>query len=442
MSDWTEEKKLYLSHFFANEKKLNGEHPWLKEFRNAAIAHFSELGFPSTRNEEWRFTDIAPVMEIPFRPAVPVNQPLSFAELPKISFPDSNFTQLVFINGFFSESLSSVRGVPEGVHIGGLAAAFEPYRSILEPILNSRRDFGNNAFLMLNNAFLSDGAFVYIPSGTSLPNPIHLLFLSASASDSAISFPRSIIFAGRGSQASVIESYAGLDSGLNFTDSATEVHMGPSSIIDHYRIQRESMNAFHIAALQVFQEQDSSYVSHSLSLGGSLVRNNFDVFLSGSGADCTLNGLYALGGRQHLDNHTSIDHGKPYCTSRELYKGILDDSASAVFNGRIVVRKDAQKTNARQTNKNLLLSRQSTINTMPHLEIFANDVKCTHGATIGQLNAEELFYLRSRGIDLRTARMILTYGFASELLSLLKIKPLQRQMDEALLNRLSFGVER
>jgi Fe-S cluster assembly protein SufD len=270
-----------------------------------------------------------------------------------------------------------------------------------------------------------------------LSDPVHLLFLSTSAADPMLTAPRNVIILGRGSQAVIVESYACLDKGAYFTNSATQIHAGPGSSIDHYKVQRESESAFHVSTTQVFQENDSSYLSHSLSLGGAMVRNNINVLLNGTGAECALNGLYVTKGRQHVDNHTSIDHASPYCSSRELYKGILDESSAAVFNGRIIVRKDAQKTNAKQTNKNLLLSRNASINTTPQLEIFADDVKCNHGATIGQLNDEELFYLRSRGIDEAAARTLLTYAFASDLLNAVKIKPIQCQMDLVLLNRLT-----
>jgi Fe-S cluster assembly protein SufD len=436
MSEWAAQINFHKSSFFECEQSLNAQQPWLKSFRDASIARFSELGFPSAHSEEWRFTNISRIMEVPFRRAAPAPKALPASQVLSFMFPEAECIQLVFINGIFSKSHSVFHSLPKGAHIGSLAEALNSHRALIEPILINPRDFGKDPFLALNNAFISHGAFVHIPSQASLPSPVHLLYLSTQASAATISFPRSIILADRGSQASIIESFAGIDGGMYLTNSATEIHMAPGSAIDHYRIQRESINSYHVASLQVFQQQDSSYISHSFSLGGSLVRNNFDVFLNGSGADCALNGLYEVRGRQHVDNHTSIDHSKPHCTSRELYKGILDDTASAVFNGRIVVRKDAQKTNARQTNKNLLLSKHSAINTMPHLEILADDVKCTHGATIGQLNEEELFYLRSRGIDQSMARMLITYGFASELLALLKIKPIQRQMDLMLLNRL------
>jgi Fe-S cluster assembly protein SufD len=266
-----------------------------------------------------------------------------------------------------------------------------------------------------------------------------LIFISTGKDEPVVSHPRNLIVVGNGSQATIIESYVTLDRGVYFTNNVTEVFAGPNSFIDFYKLQRESEEAFHVDTLRVLQERDSSFSSQSIALGGALVRNNIDVTLRGEGAECTLNGLYVTKGRQHVDNHTMIDHAKSHCSSRQLYKGILDDQSTGVFNGKILVRKDAQKTNAKQTNKNLLLSKEALVNTKPELEIFADDVKCTHGATIGQLDEEAMFYLRSRGIDEAAARVLLTYAFANDLLGCMKIKPMQCQVDLVLLNRLSRG---
>ena len=438
MIDLVEEKNGYIANFAQFERSLNGRtHSWLNAIRKDALARFDELGFPTTRDEQWRFTNVAPIARIPFKPADPQANSLTISDISRYTVCEARCMQLVFLNGFYCENLSTVKFVPKGVRIISLAKAFETERALLEPMLSRSEVNRNNAFTALNTAFMADGAFVYVPANTVLKDPIHLLFLSTNQAEAAISVPRSLILLQNGSQASIVESYAGLGSGLYFTNSVTEVHVGENCVADHYKLQRESDAAFHIANVQVNQGRDSSYSSHSLSLGGSLVRNNINVLLDGTGADCELNGLYVTKGHQHVDNHTAIDHSKPNCVSRELYKGILDDASSGVFNGRIVVRKDAQKTNARQTNKNLLLSKGAGINTTPQLEIFADDVKCTHGATIGQLNEEELFYLRSRGIDRDAARTLLAYAFASELLGAVKIKPIQCQIDLVLLNRLS-----
>jgi Fe-S cluster assembly protein SufD len=442
MIDWTEEKSSYLSGFAQFERRINGRrHSWLNKIREKAIEGFDALGFPNARDEEWRFTSVSPITSVPFKPPDPPQDLPDISELSDFTVCENACTQLVFLNGFFSEKLSTVKLLPKGVRIDSLVRALDTQRPLIEPVLAKQASFQKNTFTALNTAFMSDGAFVYLPSGTVLKDPVHLLFLSMGATEPAMSAPRCLILAGNGCQASIVESYAGLDKGLYFTNAVSEICIGKNSVIDHYKLQRESENAFHMATIQVAQENDSSYTSHSLSLGGALVRNNINVVLDGPGADCVLNGLYVTKGRQHVDNHTSIDHARPNCTSRELYKGILDDASSGVFNGRIIVQKDAQKTNAKQTNKNLLLSKHASINTTPQLEIRADDVKCTHGATIGQLNDEELFYLRSRALDRETARTLLTYAFASELLQAVRIKPIQCKIDLVLLSLLSRAAE-
>lgn len=440
MIDLVEGKNEYIAHFARFEHRMSAcGFPWLKELRKNALARFAELGFPTTRNEEWRFTNISPIAKTPFKPADPKPNYLTISDISRFTVCEARCTQMVFLNGFYSDTLSTVKFVPKGVQIISLAKAFETHRELLEPVLAESGSNTSAAFRALNSAFMEDGAFVYIPSGTVMKDPVHLLFLSTSQSEPTVSAPRSVILAGNDTRVSIVESYASLDRGVYFTNSVTDLHIGTNSIVDHYKLQRESDDAFHVANVQVVQDRDSSYLAHSLSLGGSLVRNDIRVLLDGPGAECDLNGLYVTKGHQHVDNHTTIDHAKPNCVSRELYKGILDDNSSGVFNGKIVVRKDAQKTNARQTNKNLLLSKGAGVNTTPQLEIFADDVKCTHGATIGQLNEEELFYLRSRGIEKSAAKILLTYAFASELLGAIKIKPIQCQIDLVLLNRLSRG---
>jgi Fe-S cluster assembly protein SufD len=438
ITDPSEERQSYLDHFARFEGSFDGRrHLWLNSIRREAFDSFNALGFPTTRDEEWRFTSVSPIAKAHFKPADEKPSMLTISDISRFTVCEARCTQLVFLNGFYSEALSTVKFLPKGVYVNSLASAVETCPKLLEPFLAQYASYRNNAFTALNTAFWADGAFVYLPSGTVLKDPVHLLFLSASQREPSVSAPRSLLVLGNGSHASIVESYASLDRGLYFTNAVTELFMGSDCVVDHYKLQRESENSFHVAAMQVIQDRDSSFSSHSLSLGGALVRNNVGVLLGGRGAECALNGLYVTKGQQHVDNHTMIDHAQPQCASRELYKGILDDNSAGVFNGRIVVRKDAQKTNARQTNKNLLLSKNASINTTPQFEILADDVKCTHGATIGQLNEEELFYLRSRGIDNAAARTLLTYAFASELLGAVRIKPIQCQIDLVLLNRLS-----
>jgi len=438
MNPSLQEQDVYLAAFSRLEQRLNGsKNSWLHAIRKEALALFCKIGFPTMRDEQWRFTNVAPIVKTPFQLANPEPSRLTISDISRFTVCEARCTQMVFLNGFYSESLSTVKYLPKGVQITSLAAAIKHSRDVVEPLIARSALNSADAFSALNTALLADGAFVYVPSNTVLKDPVHLLFLSTGQTEPAISVPRTIIFVGDNSQANIVESYAGLDRSLYFTNAVTEIFTGTNAHVDHYKLQRENDEAFHIANAHISQGRDSSYTSHSLSLGGALVRSNITVLLDGTGSSCVLNGLYVAKGQQHVDNHTTIDHAKSHCSSQELYKGILDDSSSAVFNGRIVVRKDAQKTNARQTNKNLLLSKNASINSAPQLEILADDVKCNHGATIGQLNEEELFYLRSRGIDSNAAKTLLTYAFASELLAAVKIKPIQCQIDLVLLNRLS-----
>jgi len=438
MTGTADGKDTYLSNFSLFEQSAAaGKQGWLHGKRRAAIARFAELGFPSTRAEDWRYTNVAPIAQAAFKPAGYEQNGLTSADIENYTFGELECCRFVFINGVFSHEFSSFRCSSRGARLMSLAAALETERNYVEPYLAQYASWDKNAFTALNTAFVADGAFVFLPPGSVMKETIHLLYLSTSRGHPTVSHPRNLIVAGSGSRVSIVESHVGLEKGVYFTNAVTEIVVGKDAVVDYYRQQRESESAYHVSTVQVAQEASSAFSSHSISLGGSLVRSDVNVLLNGEGGDCTLNGLYVTKARQHVDNHTSIDHAKPHCTSRELYKGILDEKSSGVFNGRILVRKDAQKTNARQTNKNLLLSEEALVNTKPQLEIFADDVKCTHGATIGQLEEESLFYLRSRGIDEKSARTLLTYAFASDIVGNIKIKPFQCQLDLVLLTRLS-----
>ncbi len=410
---------------------------WLNSIRQNAFARFTETGFPSTKQEAWRFTNVAPVSRIPFERPVGKADGLTSSELASFTFEEEKCCQLVFVNGVFSDRLSSLTTLPRGARVRSLALALAKDRNRLEPYLTKLAGWEASPFTALNTAFLAEGAFVYLPPGTVLPEIIHLLFLSDARGHKMVTHPRILIIADRGCQVSIVESYAGREDGAYFTNAVTEIVAENDSIVDYHKIQRESGRAFHLSALHVLQQHNSRFTSNAISLGSALARNDINVVLNADGAECTLNGLYVTAENQHIDNHTTIDHARPNCSSREVYKGILDDHSTGVFNGKIIVRPNAQKTNAKQTNRNLLLSNDALVNSTPQLEIFADDVKCTHGATIGQLDDDELFYLRSRGIDENSARTILTYAFASEILSAVRIKPIQCQIDLVLLTRLT-----
>ncbi|MEO0250578.1 MAG: Fe-S cluster assembly protein SufD [candidate division WOR-3 bacterium] len=434
MIDAAHEKEPYLSHFAQREREVKGtRQPWIEAIRQEAIARFAEGGFPTLREEEWRFTSVAPIAKTLFRPAH--RRSLRAEALRPFTFEPWKCHQLVCINGYFSPELSSLGSLPRGVWVRGLGEVLRSDPGRLEAHLARYASFKKNPFTALNTAFIEDGAFVLIPKGAVVEEPIHLLFISTGEEDPWVSHPRSLIVAEASSQVRIVESYVGLKGEVYFTNAVTEIVAGENTVIDYYAVQRESTEAFHIRTLQVSQRRSSNLTAHSLSLGGALVRNDVTVVLDGEGCECVLNGFYMVRGTQHVDNHTMIEHLRPHGTSRELYKGILDEQSSGVFNGKIVVWPGAQKTDAKQTNQNLLLSESALVNTNPQLEIYADDVKCTHGATVGQLDAEALFYLRTRGIDLETSRNLLTYAFASDITRQIKIEPIRAQLERLLLRR-------
>jgi len=410
---------------------------WVHELRTAAVARFAELGFPATRHEEWKYTAVTPIAKVPFTRVGHEGPALLSGALEHLNFGLSEGARLVFVNGHYSREFSSLRALPGGVRVGSLAAALTADSEGIKPHLARYARYEDHAFVALNTAFIEDGAFLYVSAGEVVGDPIHLLFISTAPGTASASYPRNLIVAGNNSQATIVETYVGADQAVYFTNAVTEVVVGENAAVDHYTLQRESEEAFHVATLQVHQARNSTFVSHSIALGGALVRNDANVVLDGEGGDCTLDGLYMATGQQHVDNHTRIDHARPHGLSRQLYKGILGGQARGVFNGKIVVHPAAPKTDARQTNKNLLLSGDALIDTKPQLEINNNDVKCTHGSTIGRLDEESIFYLRSRGIGVEMARTLLTHAFASEIISRIKVEPLRASLENLVGTRLN-----
>lgn len=459
--------------------------------RQAAIARFAALGFPTTRQEEWRYTNLAPLARAAFQraPARMVGgSATSPSAAPVAGAPrlgpgavarwafDAAAT-LVFVDGQFAPELSTggagaggaggQRPLPPGVLVTSLAAVLARDPRRVTPWLGRHTSFQDQPFVALNTAFLHDGAVVMLPRGAVLERPVHLLYLStpfpvaplrrsrhagaaaaagaravaaakpAAPAPATVSYPRNLIVAGEGSQLTVVETYAG--EGAYFTCGVTELVAAPGAVIDHYKVQRESREAYHLATLQVYGDRASVISSHSISLGGGLVRNDVNALLDGEGIDCILNGLYLADGRQLVDNHMRVEHAKPHCASHELYKGILDGKARTVFNGLIHVHPGAQKTDAKQSNRNLLLSADAIANSNPRLEIFADDVRCTHGSTVGQLDADAVFYLRSRGIGEAAARSLLTYAFASDIVARIKVEAVRHDLEEYLFARLPQG---
>lgn len=434
------EKDIYLSNFAQLERELSGQQPaWVQQVRKRAILSFQETGFPTPRDEEWKYTNVAPLARIDFQPAQPAGDRSLEKNLERFRFANLQCRRLVFVNGFHAPELSSQESPPAGLRVGSLASAISENPHFLQAHLARYATFQEHAFNALNTAFIQDGAFIHVPKGCIVQEPIHLLFLSSVDSQPTVSHPRNLIVTEENTQLTVIEHYLSRRDGVHFTNPVTELVVGENAVVEHYKLQQENEDTFHVATLQFYQGGSSSLASHSITLGGNLVRNNLNAVLDGEGADCVLNGLYLLGGEQHVDNHTGIEHAKAHCTSRELYKGVLDGRARGVFHGRILVRPGAQKTDSKQTNKNLLLSNQALINTKPQLEIYADDVKCTHGATIGQLDNDAIFYLRSRGIGAEVARSLLIYAFAGEIVNRIKVEALRSQLDDFLFNWLPKG---
>jgi Fe-S cluster assembly protein SufD len=442
MVSTTEERGLYQSQFENLGKSLRTEPRWLAEIRKAAMDRFLTLGFPTTKDEEWRFTSVTPISRIPFKLADGLDKGHAPKQVPQeLTFGFRHSQIIVFVNGRFAPKLSTLKSSGTGVQVETLESCFRSDPKLLSVHLSHYAGYDEHAFVALNTAFFRDGIVVRIPKDVVVEKPVHLMYLSTQPEEPVVSYLRTLILAESNSQAKILESYAGLSAGLYMTNAVTEIVLGENAVLDHYKLQRESAEAFHVASLCVNQSRDSNFFTHSISLGGLLVRNDVNVVLGGDGGEAVLDGLYIARGQQHVDNHTRIDHASPHCTSRELYKGILDEKARGVFNGRILVRQGAQKTDSKQTNKNLLLSEDALANANPQLEIYADDVKCTHGVTIGQLSAEALFYLRSRGISLETARQVLTYAFASEITSRIKVSEVQAELEKVLYSDLPWNQE-
>ncbi len=428
----------YLAAFDAFAKAAGEtEPPWLRKLRAAAIGSFQKTGFPTTKDEDWKHTNVAPLVRTPFAFDAQQEAPRIPGDLIEAyTFGVLKCSQLVFVNGHFAPKLSYLRWLPEGVRVGSLHEILHFDPKALERELGRYATPERHPFAALNTAFLQDGAFVHVPRGRVVEEPIHLLYVSASQVPAAVSYPRNLVLLDDESQATVIESYVGLDKGAYFTNAVTEIRMGNGANLEHYKMQRESEAATHVSNTALLQGRSSAVASTSLNLGGGTVRNDIRTLFADEGGSLALNGLYLLHDAQHCDNHTFIDHAKPHCTSVELYKGILDAKSRGIFYGKILVRQDAQKTNARQTNKNLLLSNEAFADSTPGLEILADDVRCNHGSTVGQLDENAVFYLRSRGIDESSARTLLTYAFAGEIINQVRVASMKIKLDQLVLSRL------
>ncbi|MGH9716462.1 MAG: Fe-S cluster assembly protein SufD [Candidatus Acidiferrales bacterium] len=429
----TQSLETYAEGFSALEKETVGrELPWLRKLRQEGFDRFNAVGFPTVRDEDWRFTNLSAIAQTPFRlarngHALPVAKQLEPFRMAGAA------CTLVFVDGRFAPGLSSLDKLPRGLTVASLASELAKNPGAVEPHLGRYLNIQRDPFSALNTAFIEDGAFIHIAKSVVAEAPIHLLYVATSHDFPAVSHPRNLIVAEENSQATIVEDYVSLG-GKALCNTVTELVAADHSVVSHYMIEREDVQAFNVSTLRIQQGRAADVSSHSVLMGAALVRNNVHPVLAGEGGECLINGLFVGGERQHLDNYMLVEHASPHCGSRQFYNGILTGHAHGVFHGRIIVHKDAQKTDAKQTNRNLLLSDTAQIDTKPQLEIYADDVKCTHGATIGQIEEDALFYLRSRGIDEASARRLLLMAFANECLDRMKEGPARTHVNSLIQN--------
>ncbi len=432
----------YLASFETAERTGDVE-AWLAPLRKQSIDAFAALGFPSTHDEAWKYTDVSPILRHEFERTVAGCERMRFRDLEALQVPEASGSCLVFIDGHYCPDLSAVRDLPAGVVLGDLLTVAASDEAMLV-----RDRFGTlapgetEAFTALNTAMTDGGAFVYVPDGCVLETTLHVVYLSGGAARPSVAHPRTLVVAGANSQVRLVETFAAAVEEVAFTNAVAELVLAEGARVEHYRLQQESVAGFHVGSTDVEVGRSASYTSVAISNGSALARHDLRVRLTAEGAECRIDGLYVGDGEQHTDSHTRIDHLVPHCSSNQLYKGVLAGSSRAVFNGKVVVHEQAQKTEAHQTNKNLMLSPTARVDTKPELEIFADDVVCTHGATVGALEDEERFYLASRGLDEETARGLLTYGFAGEIVEEIRTDSVRRHLDAMLLDRFQKGTRR
>lgn len=420
----------YASEFARSEKNFSGRDlPWLQQLRATALEQLSTHGFPTFHDEDWKYTNITPITKRNF--SITSNQKTDLTPA-QLNTTDLNCYQLTFVNGHFSAELSQITDLPSGVIITNIASAIKKYPEVIKNYLGKITKKPIHGFTALNTSFISDGAYIFVPRDTILDKPIELRFIATNQETLCFAPLRNLIIAEENTQSIIVENYSSSNQHHYFTNVVTELLTKQQAHVEHYKLLQENEQTFHVSTLEVLQQGKSCFTSNSFTCGGALVRSDTNVVLADEYAECTLNGLYLAKHHQHIDHHTSIDHTKPHGTSREFYKGVITDHGRAVFNGKVLVREDAFKTDAQQTNKNLLLSADAEVDTKPELEIYADDVQCAHGATVGQLDEAALFYLQSRGINKYTARTILIYAFAREIIERIPLEPLRKQLQKSL----------
>ncbi|HET9177617.1 MAG TPA: Fe-S cluster assembly protein SufD [Terriglobia bacterium] len=431
-----ESEELYLQHFRDFEERQAAAAPeWLSDLRSEGMQAFAEMGFPTTRLEDWKYCNVAPIAGVHFQPADYELSDGIRRKVNEVSVAGPDRTRLVFLNGHYVEELSAVGELPKGATVTSLAKAIKQEEAV-SAHMGRYAGYKTHPFVALNTAFVQDGAFIDVPRGVVLEKPVEVLYVSTGSETPWVAHPRNLVIAAQGSQLTVMETYVAAGDGAYFNNAVTEIVAEDNAHVDYIKLQEESAEAFHVATVLAYVARNSGVVTNSIQFGARLGREELTTVLDGEGAEAYLYGLYVTNGQQLIDNHTAIDHAQPHCSSREFYKGILDGKSTAVFNGKILVRKDAQKTDSKQSDKNLLLSESAVIYTKPQLEIFADDVKCTHGATVGQIDPESIFYLRSRGLGLEQARSLLIEAFAAEIIHHVKFEPLRGRLKAALLAKM------
>ena len=424
---------------FRELRELAPAAPWLELVRSSAMDRFEQLGFPSVREEEWKYTNLATLAKESFVPATSAGH-LDFGDVNRFAYPETAGARLVVVDGFLRADLSETSALGDVVATDLFSAAADArYTKIIRKYLARNAGYHNSGLTALNTAFLQSGVFVYVPKNVKLETPLQITFIGGSANSA--SFPRVLVVAEENSSATLVENFVSGGEQRYFTNAIAEIVLKDGAQLEHYRLQRDSKKAFHVSTTSAELGRASRYDVTSINLGGQLSRHDISVVMDHEGAETSVDGLYMVDSDQHTDTHSVIDHKQPHCTSHQLYKGILDDNARAVFNGKVFVREGAQKTDAMQTNKNLLLSPHARVDTKPQLEIYADDVKCAHGAAVGQIDQEELFYLEARGINPELGRSLLTYGFAEEVIGKIKIESIRSQLDEIVLQQLNTQLE-
>jgi Fe-S cluster assembly protein SufD len=435
-SSYTDFKDQLLAAFRSNEELMNGESKTpLHQLRRAALQKFEQLGFPTIRHEEWKYSNVTNFLKETFE--LGNSSALTADDLTSLQIPSLEGNILTFVNGIYKAELSRIISPTEQVQITNFADALKNNPELLGANFAHYADYQENAFTALNTALASDGVVIQVPANATVEQPILLRFITDARESNVASQPRNLILVGKNAEVTVAESFRTLGERASFVNIVTEIVVERDARMQYYKVQDETEKAYHIGTTQVQQADNSHFYSATVTLNGNFVRNNLNIVLNGQYAEAFMYGLYMPNGRQHVDNHTLVDHAMPNSYSSELYKGILDDNGTGVFNGKIFVRPDAQKTNAYQSCKNVVLSPGASMNTKPQLEIYADDVKCSHGTTTGQLNDEALFYMRSRGIPKDEARTLLLYAFAQDVLSQIKIEPIREYLNQVVTQKLA-----